>query len=95
MVLGLKNIDTPVGKNSRIKRIAADIGGTFTDIALITESGELVTKKIPSTPENYADAVTEGMQILLSELNANYEELLEFFHGCSVATNTILQMICA
>ena len=66
-------------KNNRIERIAADIGGTFTDIALITNSGELVTKKIPSTPENYADAVTEGMQILLSELNANYEELLEVY----------------
>ena len=92
MVLGHKNIDKVMEKNNRIERIAADIGGTFTDIALITDSGELVTKKIPSTPENYADAVTEGMQILLSELNANYEELLELLHGCTVATNTILQM---
>ena len=38
-------------------RIAADIGGTFTDIAFVTEGGRLVTRKIPSTPANYADAV--------------------------------------
>ena len=43
MVLGHKNIDKVMEKNNRIERIAADIGGTFTDIALITDSGELVT----------------------------------------------------
>ena len=43
MVLGRKNIDTTMEKNNRIERIAADIGGTFTDIALITDSGNIYT----------------------------------------------------
>ena len=32
-----------------VKRVAADIGGTFTDIAAVTEDGELLTWKLPST----------------------------------------------
>ena len=30
-----------------VKRVAADIGGTFTDIAAVTEDGELLTWKYP------------------------------------------------
>ena len=28
-------------------RLAADIGGTFTDLALLSEDGELFTAKVP------------------------------------------------
>ncbi len=75
-----------------IDRIAADIGGTFTDLAVITESGELFTRKVPSTPENYADAVIQGIEDMLGGLNSDKNELLEVLHGCTVATNTILEM---
>ena len=47
------------------QRIASDIGGTFTDIAYIDDSGRLATGKLPSTPSNYADAVVDGIQELL------------------------------
>ena len=77
---------------TKIDRIAADIGGTFTDLALITQTGDLVTRKVPSTPENYADAVTQGIEDMLRSLNSNKDELLEVLHGCTVATNTILEM---
>lgn len=40
-----------------ISRVAADIGGPFTDVAAITSDGRVVTRKLPSTPANYADAV--------------------------------------
>ena len=40
-----------------VTRAAADIGGTFTDVAVLTPDGRLATRKLPSTPENYADAV--------------------------------------
>ena len=79
-------------KINLIDRIAADIGGTFTDLAVITESGELYTRKVPSTPENYADAVTQGIEDILVGLNSDKNELLEVLHGCTVATNTILEM---
>ena len=48
-----------------VTRVAADIGGTFTDIAAITNNGKLLTWKIPSTPPSFADAVSSGITCLL------------------------------
>jgi N-methylhydantoinase A len=33
-----------------ITRIAADIGGTFTDLAVLTADGRLATRKLPRAP---------------------------------------------
>ena len=74
-----------------IRRIAADIGGTFTDIAVLTEDGGLATRKVPSTPANYADAVTQGIVELLGRLGAPLSDLEEVLHGCTVATNAIIE----
>ena len=42
-------------------RIGVDIGGTFTDIVLMDDSGAVLTKKISSSVENYAQAIVEGL----------------------------------
>jgi N-methylhydantoinase A len=74
-----------------IARIAADIGGTFTDVAVLSAGGRLATRKLPSTPANYADAVIDGITGLLGELGSPLEALEEVLHGCTVATNAILE----
>jgi N-methylhydantoinase A len=74
-----------------ITRIAADIGGTFTDLAVVTADGRLATRKLPSTPANYADAVLAGIEGLLDELGSPPAALEEVLHGCTVATNAILE----
>jgi N-methylhydantoinase A len=74
-----------------ITRIAADIGGTFTDLAVLTPEGRLATSKLPSTPANYADAVIAGITGLMAELGAPLSWLEEVLHGCTVATNAILE----
>jgi N-methylhydantoinase A len=74
-----------------ITRIAADIGGTFTDLAVLTADGRLATRKLPSTPANYADAVIAGVTRLLGDLDSPLAALEEVLHGCTVATNAILE----
>ena len=74
-----------------ITRIAADIGGTFTDLAVLTADGRLATRKLPSTPANYADAVIAGVTGLLGELDSPLAALQEVLHGCTVATNAIVE----
>ena len=74
-----------------VTRAAADIGGTFTDVAVLTPDGRLATRKLPSTPENYADAVIAGVRGLLEELGSPLVALEELLHGCTVATNAILE----
>ena len=74
-----------------VTRAAADIGGTFTDVAILTPGGRLATRKLPSTPYNYADAVIAGVRSLLEELESPLDALEELLHGCTVATNAILE----
>ena len=68
-------------------RIAADIGGTFTDIVCQnTTSGECEAVKVLSTPENPAIAVLRGIEIAVSP-----EAAVEFFvHGTTVGLNALL-----
>jgi N-methylhydantoinase A len=72
-------------------RVAADIGGTFTDIAFITRDGVVATRKVPSTPGNYADAVIRGIDELMAEQKLDKGQIAEVLHGCTVATNTIVE----
>ena len=74
-----------------VTRAAADIGGTFTDVAVLTPDGRLATRKLPSTPDNYADAVIAGVRDLLEALDSPLEALEELLHGCTVATNAVLE----
>src|SRR3954451_3695894 len=72
-------------------RIAVDIGGTFTDIALLTDAGLIHQSKISSTPADPSVAVVEGVGRLLAELAISPRAIAEVLHGTTVGSNTILQ----
>jgi N-methylhydantoinase A len=72
-------------------RIAADIGGTFTDIACLSPSGDLSTCKIPSTPDDYARAIAEGVMTLARRIGVAPESFTEILHASTIATNAILE----
>ena len=72
-------------------RLAADIGGTFTDIALLSDEGELFTAKVPSTPEDYASAILDGCRKLISEKGIAPSAVKVFLHASTIATNAILE----
>lgn len=72
-------------------KVAADIGGTFTDIALFLPDGRLATRKVPSTPRDYSIGVVDGMRSLVSELGLQPSDFAQIHHGCTVATNAILE----
>jgi len=72
-------------------RLGSDIGGTFTDVAFIAEDGTLSTAKVPSTPPNYGRGVVQGVSILADGISLALRNLSEMVHGCTVATNAILE----
>jgi N-methylhydantoinase A len=72
-------------------KLAADIGGTFTDITLMLEDGSIATEKVPSTPDDYSRGIINGMTSLLRSLDLSPADVGEVLHGCTVATNTILE----
>ncbi len=72
-------------------RLASDIGGTFTDLAYISSDGELVTAKVPSSPPQYGRAVVDGAGQLAKTAGLALADMTEMVHGCTVATNAILE----
>jgi N-methylhydantoinase A len=72
-------------------RIAADIGGTFTDIALVQADGTLATWKLPSSPADYSQAATNGIFSLAALLHIDPGAIDKVLHACTVATNAILE----
>jgi N-methylhydantoinase A len=75
-------------------RIGVDIGGTFTDVVVQTEDGNLRSWKVSSTPPQFADGVLNGIALAASEMGMSEEELLSsvrhFVHGTTVTTNVVL-----
>ena len=72
-------------------RAGVDIGGTFTDIVLLGDRGERYTKKVSSTVDDYARAITEGLSQLLAEIDGEARGIAELLHGTTVASNAILE----
>ena len=72
-------------------RVAADVGGTFTDIILATPAGEVRTTKILSTPPDFGRAVLEGVRELTREVNCDPRDIARIVHATTVATNGIIE----
>ncbi len=72
-------------------RIAVDIGGTFTDLALMSADGVLHEGKVSTTPDDPSRAVVIGVAGLLERLNLPASSVREVLHGTTVGSNAILQ----
>ncbi len=73
-------------------RIGVDIGGTFTDVALIDEaSGEIFNGKVLSTPQDPSRGFMEAVQRLVEQEAIAPEAVTYIVHGTTVATNAIIE----
>src|SRR5262245_11413706 len=69
-------------------RLAADIGGTFTDIAVFDErTGALTSGKVLSTPQRLVDGIGKGVE----KAGSDFRSAGLFLHGSTIAINTILE----
>ncbi|KAF8508103.1 5-oxoprolinase [Hysterangium stoloniferum] len=74
-------------------RLGVDVGGTFTDLLLLTPSGDCHRTKVPSTPNDQSIAVKDGIEKLQKQLDSQgiNSEFDVLNHGTTVATNAILE----
>ncbi len=71
-----------------MKRIAVDIGGTFTDIVYADENTmQMVADKVRSTPWDVGQAVLDAIK----KIEVNMSEVGLFVHGTTAGINTIAQ----
>jgi len=69
-------------------RLAADIGGTFTDIAVFDDkTGTLTFGKALSTPAHLVEGISAGV----AKAGSDYRSAALFLHGSTIAINTILE----
>jgi N-methylhydantoinase A/oxoprolinase/acetone carboxylase beta subunit len=69
-------------------RVAADVGGTFTDVVFQLPDGGVTVRKVLSTLPDYDRALGAGIGELVAEAGVVVEEVL---HGTTVATNAVLE----
>lgn len=75
-----------------MKRIGVDVGGTFTDLFFIDEeTGSVYINKVPSTPADPSQAILTGVKEICAQAGVRPEEITRFYHGTTIATNTVLE----
>jgi N-methylhydantoinase A len=73
-------------------RVGIDIGGTFTDIFLLSNEGsEVAIGKVLTTPREPERAVIEGLQMLLAEQGIPSVTVAHLVHGTTLITNAIIE----
>ena len=73
-------------------RVGIDIGGTFTDFALLDiSSGRIATHKRLTTPAAPASGVLEGLSDLLAQEQVPVEQVEAVIHGTTLITNAIIE----
>ncbi|MCT9933124.1 hydantoinase/oxoprolinase family protein [Planotetraspora sp. A-T 1434] len=71
--------------------IAADVGGTFTDVVLVRPDGTPVVAKTLSTHEDPAEGILTGVRSVLESSGTGPAEVGRFVHATTLATNAILE----
>lgn len=69
--------------------IAADVGGTFTDVIALGDGGETRVVKVPSRPDSPADAFRDAALRLAAE-GVDLEQASLLFYGTTIATNALI-----
>jgi N-methylhydantoinase A len=75
--------------------VGIDTGGTFTDIVVVNDQGQLRTYKTDSTPGDLAVGVVEGLRLAAEDMGVTPRELMSttayFAHGTTAATNALIE----
>jgi N-methylhydantoinase A len=73
-------------------RVGVDIGGTFTDVAVVEEtSGRIGVAKVLTTPGDLAEGVLHALQSAMSRYDVVNTEVGLLSHATTVVTNAILE----
>ena len=73
-------------------RIGVDIGGTFTDFALIDDAtGAMSIHKQLTTPKDPSRAVLEGIDTLLAARGVPMSSVSTVIHGSTLVTNALIE----
>ncbi|MEG0903760.1 MAG: hydantoinase/oxoprolinase family protein [Lachnospiraceae bacterium] len=82
------------------KYACVDVGGTFTDAAVLDEKGEINVFKSPTTPEDWTEGILGSLKVAAEYYKEDFREFLQdisivnggaLTHGSTIATNAIVE----
>lgn len=78
----------------RSYHIGTDTGGTFTDVTVMSDDGEVYVEKSPTTPHDFAEGVLHAVERVSEQMGITPRQLLsrcrQFKHGSTIATNALI-----
>ncbi len=77
--------------NDRQLRVGIDIGGTFTDLALVDGSGRIWRHKVLTTPQHPDEAALRGLGELCQQAGVRLEALGAVVHATTLVTNALIE----
>lgn len=73
-------------------RLGVDIGGTFTDFAVVDDaSGAVSVNKCLTTPHDPSEAIMNGMEALLAREGISASQIDVLVQGTTLATNALIE----
>ncbi|MFJ4100776.1 hydantoinase/oxoprolinase family protein [Amycolatopsis japonica] len=72
-------------------RVGVDIGGTFTDLCVLDETGVVAVGKVLTTHDEPARAVEEGLKRTLADAGLAAGDVEQFVHGTTLVTNALIE----
>jgi N-methylhydantoinase A len=72
-------------------RIGFDVGGTFTDFALQSSTGELITGKRLTTYPDPSEACLAGLDELIAGAGAAWADVDQLVHGTTLGSNVVIE----
>lgn len=70
-------------------RLAADIGGTFTDVVCVNDAtGEYTTTKVLTTPQKLTDGIMAGFDELIGD---KWDQVESIVHGTTSGLNAVIE----
>ena len=73
-------------------KLGIDVGGTFTDFALVNEkTGTMAIYKQLTTPRDPSECVLDGTRNLLAAQNVSFDQVRTVVHGTTLVTNAVIE----
>jgi N-methylhydantoinase A len=72
-------------------RFGIDVGGTFTDVVLMDDTGEFYYVKTPTTHGDLAQGVLNGIADILQISHQSLQTIDSIIHGTTIGTNAIVE----
>jgi N-methylhydantoinase A len=72
-------------------RLGIDVGGTFVDLVLSTDDGDLIFEKVLAEPADLVGSIISGVRAVLEQAGVDGADVEEVVHATTRGSNTVLE----